>query len=99
MAQLEIEKLSGQLQDATAQLALLESISSDQMSRSVQLGSLAVTSQGDFYVAAGIGQVEVDGRKYFAISAHSPLGKKLSGVTVGQSFVLNGKTFNLLEII
>ncbi|HWA36139.1 MAG TPA: hypothetical protein VG737_18490 [Cyclobacteriaceae bacterium] len=99
MAQLEIEKLGAQLADARAQLAVLKTISPNQSSSKVQLGSFAVTSHGNFYLAVSIGQVETAGEKCTVISARSPIGQKLTGLTVGQSFVLNGKNFELLQVL
>ncbi len=98
MAQLEIEKLGTQLIDARAQLVALQSISVDQKSTAVQLGSVAVTSQGKFYMSVSIGDLDLSGEHYFAISPRTPLGQKLIGCVEGNSFVLNGKTFELSKV-
>lgn len=99
MAQLEIEKLGAQLNDTTAQLAVLASIPADQAASKIQTGSLVVTSQGNFYVAVSVGPIEIANEKYFVISQRSPLGQKLMGLTEGHSFALNGKTFEVLKVI
>jgi transcription elongation GreA/GreB family factor len=99
MAQLEIEKLGVQLASATAQLAILNSISPGKHATHIQLGSVGVTNQGNFYLAASIGLIQIDGEKYFVVSPASPVGQRLVGLTVGESFVLNGKTFEVLEVM
>jgi transcription elongation GreA/GreB family factor len=99
MAQLEIEKLGAQLADATAQLTVLKTISPNQASSIVQLGSLVETNYGNFYLAGSIGEVKLEGAKYLVISAKSPIGQKLTGLTVGQAFILNGRNFELLKLL
>ena len=98
MAQLEIEKNTTQLSEAKRLKKALEQIVSDRKYPSVQPGSVVLTNQGNFYVAISAGPFTIENKVYFAVSPASPIGQKLVGLGSGDSFNLNGKTFNVLGV-
>jgi transcription elongation GreA/GreB family factor len=89
MAQLEIEKGSGQLVEARKMRQALERVSLNVGPPVIQLGSLVYTNQGNYFVAVAAGQLTVNGVTWFAISPASPIGKNLKGLGVGDSFMFN----------
>ncbi len=99
MAQLEIEKNIVQLAEAMKLKQALEQISPDQKTTSVQIGSLVITNQGNFYIAISAGQFVIDDKTYFAISAASPIGQKLKGLGVGTSFNFNKKEYWITQVL
>ncbi|RYX87185.1 3-oxoacyl-ACP synthase [bacterium] len=99
MMQQEIDLNARQLLEARKLQALLQQINSDTKHEVAQTGSLVTTNQGDFYLAVGSGALFIDGKKYFAISAASPIGLKLKGKKAGESFMLNGKEIKILSVL
>jgi transcription elongation GreA/GreB family factor len=99
MMQQEIDLNSRQLLEARKLQALLQQINADTIHYVAQTGSLVETNQGDFYLAVGSGALFLDGKKYFAISAASPMGLQLKGKKAGDDFKLNGKEFKILSVL
>lgn len=98
MMQLDIDRQTLQLGEAQKLKTFLERMKPENVSETVQNGSLAYTSQGIFYIAISIGQVELDGQKYFVISPASPIGAQLLKQKVGAKFSFNGKAYEIKAI-
>ncbi len=97
MAQLEIEKNTIQLNESKKLLLALEQIKNTK-SKSVITGSIAFTTQGNFYISISAGQFIIDGVTYFAISPASPIGKHLMGKSEGDDFSFNQRKFLIQKI-
>jgi hypothetical protein len=98
MMQLEIEKNTVQLGEANKLKQLLDKIDPDKKLNKVQLGSLVITNQGNFYISISVGQLQVNGEKYYAIASTSPIGLKLNGLSERDSFVFNNKDYIIKTI-
>ncbi|NOT76319.1 MAG: 3-oxoacyl-ACP synthase [Cyclobacteriaceae bacterium] len=98
MAQIEIEKSMVQLAEAKKLNQVLIQIKPGAY-ETVQLGSVAITTQGNFYLTISAGKLSVDNETFFAISPASPIGMKLSGKAKGESFNFNGKEFVVKEVL
>jgi hypothetical protein len=57
----------------------------------VQLGSLAITNKGQFYISVGLGKVVFEGVQYFVVSPTAPVAAALLGKRVGEQAVFNGQ--------
>ncbi len=96
MLQLEREKAGAQL----AQVQKLQQIVTKidiTNSTHIRLGSLVVTSQGQYFLSISIGKVEIEQQSYFVLAANSPIGKLLLGKTTGDSFNFNGNKVLILK--
>jgi transcription elongation GreA/GreB family factor len=102
MAQLEIEKASGQLAEARKLLQVLERVHAGQASDTVRMGSIVFTSQGNYFIAIPAGKLVPeqvrDGADWFAISASSPLGAVLIGCKSGERVVFHGKEMLITQV-
>jgi transcription elongation GreA/GreB family factor len=98
MMQLEQEKLGKQLQDINTQIELLHKIADSKNKSSAQLGSLVTTNHGRFYLAIGLGKIEIDVTPYFIISPQSPIGLQMVGKKVGEGFEVNGRNYTLADL-
>lgn len=98
MMQLDIDRQTLQLGEAQKLKMFLERMEPENVSDTVQNGSLAYTNQGIFYLAISIGQVELDKQKYFVISAASPIGAQLMKQKKGAKFSFNGKPYEITAI-
>lgn len=62
-------------------------------------GSVVYTDNGNFYLSISAGHLQVAGVGFYAISVASPIGKALIGKEARHSFVLNGKTYNITNVL
>ncbi len=98
MMQLEQEKLGQQIQDIESQIEQTKKINPTIVHDTIKLGTLVTTNHGVFYVAIGLGKIEIAGTAYFAISPQSPIGLQMMGKKIGEGFEVNGRSYNLLRI-
>ena len=97
MIQQEIDKYQLQLQDAAHQHSILSSIPLAEDS-TIRNGSLAVTSQGTFFISVSIGELVVENKKYLAISSVSPIGNMLLGKAKGDTVQFRGKDYKIENV-
>lgn len=98
MMQQDIFRNKRLLADAEQNLSLLKSIGDVPVSGNVKNGSLVVTSQGIFYISISAGQLTVNGKTAFAISAASPVGQLMLGKKVSETFTFNQKEYRIESI-
>jgi transcription elongation GreA/GreB family factor len=65
----------------------------------VQLGSLTLTSAGNYYIAISAGQINIEGSDYITVSAGSPIALKLIGKKSGEVIELNKKQIEILQVM
>ncbi len=99
MAQLEQEKIGGQLIEMTKLHAILQRIDPTFVSDSIQLGSLVETSSGWFYLSVGIGILNSGGNTLFCITPNAPVGKLLVGKKVQDSIEFNGNPTRIIQLL
>lgn len=99
MMQIEIANCTKRLVEQQKLQQILKQISFQDSYSVVGLGTLVLSNQGNFFISAGIGKVEIGTEIFFAISPHSPLGEKFYQKKVGDEFVLNGRKYIVLELV
>ena len=99
MAQLEIEKATAQLVEATKLKQIVDHIPADNNSQRVETGSVVITTHGNFYIAISAGQITINNVNYFAISPTSPIGQRMIGLSVTDSFKFNNKDFVIEQVL
>lgn len=99
MAQMEIEKNSRQLSEALKLKRSLDQIKVDYTYNSAQPGSIIVTDRGTFFIAIGLGQVELHNKPYFVIAPFSPLGLALAGSKAGETVIFRDQHYIIQEMI
>ena len=98
MMQIEQEKNEMQLGKTLQLKSLLKQVDLKKQHETVGFGSLVITNRGKYFIAIGIGKVEVDGEICFAISVDSPVGKLLLGKRVGEEIEFRG-TIEIKKIV
>lgn len=98
MAQLEQEKLGGQLSELNKLQEVIYRIDPTKQHTTIQLGSLCETSNGWFYLSVGIGAILVDGKQLFCMTPAAPLGKLLLGKKAGDVLDWQGKKIELIQV-
>jgi len=93
MMQIEQEKNELQLSKTFQLKNLLQQIDIEKEFETVGFGSLVTTNRGKYFIAIGIGKVEIENEIYFVISLDSPFGKLLLGKRVGEEIEFRGQRF------
>ncbi len=91
MVQQELDKLEEQLSKLIALRQELARVPLDRTFDRVAFGSLVITDQGNYFVAIGLGRIELNGEPYFAISPASPIGQALLDRRVDDHVDFNGR--------
>ena len=98
MMQIEKENAAGQLAEALNLKRALDQIPPNKFSDIIQIGSIVITNNGNFYISVAIGKIELNGQDYFAISPVSPVGKEMINRKAGDSFIVNNRSFKVKEV-
>jgi transcription elongation GreA/GreB family factor len=92
MAQLEQEKLGGQIVELNKLKDVLHRLDPSQKHEKIQQGSLIETTIGLFYLSVGIGQLTLPHGIIFCMTPMAPFGKVLLGKKTGDQLDWQGKT-------
>jgi transcription elongation GreA/GreB family factor len=98
MMQQDINRDTARLYEARKLKAALDTINPNLKSAIVQPGSLVRTSVGNYYLAISAGKLHAGQEIFQVVSAATPIGLKMVGLSAGDSFELNGKTYLIQEI-
>jgi len=98
MAQLEQEKLGQQIGTTVQLRDQLGRVNAEQAHDHVAFGSLVETDLGIFFMSIGLGKVDMDGQPIFCLTMASPLGQKMNGKTIGDSFPMGPNTATIKKI-
>lgn len=99
MVQQELDKLEEQRAKLIALQQELARVPLDRVYEQVGFGSLVITDQGSYFIAIGLGAVEVEGGPCYAISLASPIGQALKDKRVGDAVDFNGKRITVQAIV
>jgi hypothetical protein len=89
---------AAQMQQAKQELALIRSLPLDQLHTHAGMGSVVVCRDYLFFIALGLGFIETGGRKVALLSAQAPLASALKMKKKGDTFLLNGKPVDILDV-
>lgn len=98
MLQQDINMNTQRLAEAQANLAILNSINPASTNTLITTGSVVETNAAYYFIAVSAGAHTIDGKKYYAVSASSPIGQQLIGKQTGEQFQLNGKAFTIKSV-
>lgn len=90
--------MSEQLNMLEEELEKLHRINADENHDVVHLGSVVRTNQQQFFVSVSIERFKCEGQEYFGVSTKAPVYKAMEGKAKGDSFEINGRTFEILEL-
>jgi transcription elongation GreA/GreB family factor len=98
MAQQETNRNLTQLNEANKLKISLNKINPNVVTTTAGIGSVVMTSNGNFFVAISAGILKVKNESYFAISPVSPIGTMLKGRKTGDEFMLNNKIYAIKHV-
>lgn len=99
MLQLEREKAGQQLAEIQKLNQLLSKIDISNASEIIGLGSIIYTTKTNYFVAISAGELSHIDEKFYAISAHTPIGKLLLGKTVTDDVQFREQYFKIIKVI
>lgn len=95
MSHLQKEMHAGQLAATQRELAMLMTVKADLLYESVCIGAVVMCESERFFVAAGLGKINFEGKDIFIISPVAPLAKVLLGKVINEHFVFNKAELNI----
>jgi hypothetical protein len=98
MAQLEIEKLTMQLNEALKAKDTLDKIDYVKPHAVAGPGSIVYTNHGNFFLSISAGKFVLNNEFFHAISAASPLGQKILGSTANNTITFLNKEYKIMKI-
>lgn len=98
MMQLEQEKLGAQIKEWENQKTILSKIDEDKGATSISLGTYIESNNGNFFIAANIGKIELNNVVVMVISTQSPLGLCFLNRSTGEEFHFNKTNYQILKI-
>jgi transcription elongation GreA/GreB family factor len=93
MLDIERENILGQMRVLREQKAALELFNNESSHGKAAAGSLVKTDKGYFYLSVALSRLIIDNVLVFALSAESPLGRKLLGVAIGDIVDFNNNSY------
>src|SRR6478735_3375704 len=84
MAQLEIEKLTVQLNENKKLIQQLDLLNLQEINTKIRIGSLIYTDQGNYFLSISIGNIVVGNQSFILLSPSSPIGKLFLGKSKGE---------------
>lgn len=98
MLQLEREKAGQQLAELQKLKETLHKIDAEIEHQNVALGSIVFTTKLNYFIAISAGEIEVKNRKFYAISASTPIAKLLMSRQVGDVIKFRDSEFLIKAI-
>ena len=98
MGHLQKDMHARQLTEYIKELATLHSVNTDILYAAAGPGAFIQTSQIAFFIAAGLGKQQPDGRTIYFLSPLAPLAKGLHNKKAGDCVVFNNASLTILEI-
>ena len=98
MLQLEREKAGHQLAELQKLNETLSKIDLTLKHTNIALGSLVVTSHLNYFIAISAGEIQVEEKKYYAISVVTPIAQLLLSKQEGDCIYFRDSKFTITEI-
>lgn len=99
MLQGEEDRIKATLSNALMLIEVLMQIDPTKASSKIEHGALVMGSIQNYYISVGLGKLEIDGIKYWAISMASPIAKQMTGKIEGDVFTFNGKQHTIKHLL
>jgi len=99
MLQLEREKAGNQLSEIQKVKETLSKINIDKTGSKVGLGTVVYTSKLNYFVAISAGEIVVNNKQFYAISAFTPIGKLLMSKMSGDTVQFRNSTFTITKTV
>ncbi|AMM52338.1 hypothetical protein TH61_15665 [Rufibacter sp. DG15C] len=87
-----------QLDEAIGKLSILKRIVRNKVNDDISLGSVVHTDSQNYFISVSLGEVNIDGEKFFAISPASPVFQAMAGKVKGDTFTFRDKQIKIIDL-
>lgn len=98
MLQIDRENAGKQLRELENLERLLPKVDIKTTTDYARLGSLVDTNYGSFFISISLGAVTVEETTYYCVALQAPICVQLSGKKEKDSFLFNGKTYQVISV-
>lgn len=84
---------------ALKELDFLSGLNPETVNNKVLINTLIITNKQRFYVAIGLGKVELSEGEFYVISPLAPIFQAIKEKTTGDTVVFNGLKISILELV
>jgi hypothetical protein len=95
VSQLDRDMNARQMEEVQRELAIVLATDVKTVYNRVTTGAYISCTAADFFVAAGLGKILVDGKTIIALSPKAPLAIAMQGKGAGQKFIFLNKEFEI----
>lgn len=99
MSQNERDMYAKQLAECLKQKQLLLTTDITQNSPKILQGSLVFTESANYFICISAGNLLIENQSWFVVSPETPIAKLLWSKSEGDSFLLNGKTVYIRNVL
>jgi transcription elongation GreA/GreB family factor len=99
MSQNERDMNAKHLSEALKEQSVLQQIKPDVQFTEAKTGAIIKTTSSNYFIATGLGEIELEGTKYFVLSAGSPLAQAMLGKKKGDEISFRNDTIKIKEVI
>jgi transcription elongation GreA/GreB family factor len=99
MQQLRKKDMFGQqIKKSLDELYALEKIDLKTEMIKAGFGAVVLTNEQKIFISIGLGKLTLDNEIYYAVSVHVPLALALEGKQKGDTYEINGKKLEILDV-
>ncbi|MBT8277867.1 MAG: 3-oxoacyl-ACP synthase [Bacteroidia bacterium] len=98
MIQIEREKSGQQLAELQKLTRVLNKIDWSKHYDKIALGSVVITSKGQYFIAISAGEIILENERYFAISQQTPMAQALISKTKGDLVSFRETELRIIEV-
>lgn len=98
MSQLNKEMHAKQLEETNMEISALQTVNTEVLHNRAGIGAVVRTPLTTFYIAVGLGVITIYLQRVAVVSAQAPVALAVLGKQAGQSFTLNGKATEILDV-
>lgn len=98
MVQIELQKLAMQRDKVDQQIQILTKVDAQKPCEKVEFGALVQTDKERYFIAVGLGKVELESGVVYVISLDSPIGRALQDKKAGDRIHFQGRDLQIKAI-
>lgn len=97
--QIQRDMYARQLDELITTMSVLKRINATKENKEIAFGAVVHTNLQNYFIGVSLGQIEVDGETFFAISGMSPVFKAMAGKTAGETFEFRDQKYKIEHVI
>ena len=97
--QIQRDMYARQLDELITTMSVLKRINATKENKEVAFGAVVHTNLQNYFIGVSLGQIELNGETFFAISSMSPVFKAMAGKTEGETFEFRDQKYKIEHVI